>query len=205
MGACSLVGRCAKVLGRARSARSLSLWFCFRFARGGVVRFLGRGSSSAAARARAFGLPSPLNAHRIFCARARALSLRGRVSLRPSVCRHVRPKGLRWRQTSGLRLTLPLRFAALALRPHSLASLARFAPAHIIAPRQPNAQRARARALSLRGRVSLRPSVCRHVRPKGLRWRQTSGLRLTLPLRFAALALRPCHAACPYRARVPDL
>ena len=138
-------------------------------------------------------------------ARARALSLRGRVSLRPSVCRHVRPKGLRWRQTSGLRLTHPLRFATLAQRPYSLASLARFAPALIIAHRQPIAQRARARALSLRGRVSLRLSVCRHLRPSGLRWRQTSGLRLTQPLRFAALALRPYHADCPYRARVPNL
>ena len=74
---------------------------------------------------------------------------------------------------------LSLRYAALALRPNSLASLARFAPALIIALWQPIAQRARARALSLRGRVSLRLSVCRHVRPKGLRWRQTSGLRLT--------------------------
>ena len=62
----------AQWFGAAGSARCLSLSFCYRCARGDVVWFWVRSLSSAAARARRSGLPSPSNVHRhARCARIR--------------------------------------------------------------------------------------------------------------------------------------
>ena len=90
---------------------------------GGRLRLIGRLQHYAT---QASPCACPRSLRSLGWARARVLTLRVRVRLRLSVCRHVRPKGLRWRQTSRLRLTHPLRFATLALRPYSLASLARY-------------------------------------------------------------------------------
>ena len=65
---------CAECSGRARFALASPCRSAIGDARGGAVRFLGRFLSSAAARARAFGIPSPLNVHRLFCAPARPIA-----------------------------------------------------------------------------------------------------------------------------------
>ena len=64
VGACSLVGRCAGVLGDARSALASPSRSAIGDARGGALRLHHRYLSSAAARARGIGRPSPLNVHR---------------------------------------------------------------------------------------------------------------------------------------------
>lgn len=62
--ACRLGGGCAEGSGAARSALASPCRSAIGDPRGGVVRFLNRVLSSAAARARRTGIPSPLNVHR---------------------------------------------------------------------------------------------------------------------------------------------
>lgn len=116
----------AQWFGAAGSARCLSLSFCYRCARGGVVRFWVRCLSSAAARARRSGLPSPSNVHRH--ARRQEITVQSPVNT--------------WRLASSLRAytpdavaTLPPTGARLAppgggggLLCYSLAPLGRRAP-----------------------------------------------------------------------------
>ena len=100
--------------------------------------------------------------------RARALPL---VAASPAlVCRHVRPR-VRWRHTVTIhRFALPPALLALS---------------HLSSPMGTHGRR-----------VSLRLSVCRHLRPTGLRWRQTSG-----PTADATTTLR-CPSPCALTMRL---